>query len=290
MRGEKTLWLETHSKNLKYFSQNRIDGVMVALLPELLRRGEDIKSEIPISRRLYYQLTHILNPILIEKSQGLFKMIEIDCPLTEEISCLQNRVSATGMSFGIDSLYSYYTHRSEKQCDREHIVKLITFFNHGSLNGQYQNNESEMRKVFNRGEEKVIEFANAEGIDFLAIDSNLDSLYKRNYTETHTFRTAGLVLMFSKLIKNYYYSSGCKIEDFNINVRDDSAYYDILSLPLLSTEEVCFYSDGLNVGRFSKTEYLAKNMIGQDILSVCWSDIDNCGECPKCIIVGIGEK
>lgn len=297
---QKLLWLLTEKENIDFFCTDRCDGIIVMLLPELLLIGEDIESTLPISEKLYYNLSRLV-PLLVRNSKGRFKNIDIRCPLTSEVYNGNNRKSATGMSFGIDSMYSFYNHRVtpptnatqatnnsvKRTCASlppDYMVTLITFFNHGSLNGQYTNTQEQMRAVFARGREKVMEFAYDNNISYLTVDTNLDELYSLNYTKTHTFRTAGIALCFQKLIKNYYYSSGILGDNgFVIDPFQDSAHYDIFSLNSLETENISLYSDGYENSRFEKTEFLVNIEDTKKYLSVCWRDLDNCSECPKCI-------
>ncbi len=299
---QKLLWLLTEKENIDFFCIDRCDGIIVMLLPELLLIGEDIESTLSISEKLYYNLSRLI-PLLVKKSKGRFKNIEIRCPLTSEVYKGSIRKNATGMSFGIDSLYSFYNHRisppplsphihaSNNSIKRtcaslppNYVVNLITFFNHGAFNGQYTNNQEQQRTVFARGREKVVEFAYDNNISYLTVDTNLDELYSLNYTKTHTFRTAGIAVCFQKIIKNYYYSSGIwGDKGFVIDPFQDSAYYDIFSLNSLGTENISLYSDGYENSRFEKTEYLANIEDSKRYLSVCWRDLDNCSACPKCI-------
>lgn len=209
---QKDLWLITENENAKYFCTERCDGIIVMLLPELLLIGENIESDLPISEKLYYNLSKLM-PALVDNSQGRFSNIEIRCPLSTASLRNERQKSATGMSFGIDSLYSYFSHRPESchgVVPRDYVVELITFFNNGSLNGEYRNNQQQMRAIFARGRERVIRFAERQNVDYLTVDTNIDEFYTLNYTKTHTFRTIGIVLCFQRLIVNYYFASSYK--------------------------------------------------------------------------------
>lgn len=322
------LWFITESSNSEYFCTDRCDGIIVMLLPELLLIGEDINSELAISEKLYYNLEH-LNRFLVKQSKGRFQNIKINCPLTSKRYEDAGRKNATGMSFGIDSMYSFYSHavtpphsincttyvsgNPESACSVESteaqipkvaegcilvsegqvysrkipsdfVVNLICFFNHGSLNSSYTNNQEQMRAIYNKGREKVVKFAQANNISYLNVDTNIDEFYSLNYTKTNTFRTVGIAVCFQKLIKNYYYSSGYDLgEIFKSDPYQDSAYYDILSLPSLGTENINLFSDGYEVSRYEKTEYLTKYKDTRKYLNVCWQDLENCSSCPKCI-------
>ena len=219
--GEQTcLWFEIDQVNAWCFERGRIDGIIVMLLPELLLRGEDVISELPCSERLWYSLTKTVIPVLVSSSKGRLKHIEIKCPLIHT-AYSHDRKSATGMSLGIDAMYTYYRHL--EGCPPNFEVELLCYFNHGAHNDGYTKNSIQMRESYEEGRRVVSEFAALERRSFLACDTNLDEILPINYTNTHTFRTAGIALLFQKEISNYFYSSGFGMDDFSINPFDDSA-------------------------------------------------------------------
>lgn len=203
------LWLITEVDNAEYFCLDRCDGIIVMLLPELLLIGENIESDLPISEKLYYNLSKLI-PALVDNSQDRFSNIEIHCPLSNASFRSDHKKNATGMSFGIDSLYSYFSHRdlrNHQVVPPDYVANLITYFNNGSLNGEYKNNQEQMRGIYARGREKVIRFATQQNVDYLTVDTNIDEFYSLNYTKTHTFRTIGIVLCFQRLISKYWFAS-----------------------------------------------------------------------------------
>jgi hypothetical protein len=203
------LWLITEDNNAEYFCLERCDGIIVMLLPELLLIGENIESDLPISEKLYYNLNKLI-PALADNSQGRFSNIEIHCPLSNISFRSEQQKNATGMSFGIDSLYSYFSHRdspNHQVIPPDYVANLITYFNNGSLNGEYKNNQEQMRVIYARGRERVIRFAGQQNVDYLTVDTNIDEFYSLNYTKPHTFRTLGIVLCFQRLIANYWLAS-----------------------------------------------------------------------------------
>ena len=275
------LWFEFERKYEKYFSNDRIDGIVVMLLFELMRKGENIYSNFPISDRLHFTLDTLIEKLAINSS-GYLKKIKIFCPLTDEKYDDNCRKNALGMSFGVDSLYSYYRYHDKKLNSPNYVADLVTYFNHGSLNGEYKNSQKEMRRLYMENKQRIIEFSNHEKVQALFVDSNIDELCSINYTNTHSYRTAGIVLLFQKLIKNYYFSSAGE-EVFEINPLGESGKYDIFILPNVQTESTYFFSSGIEKNRFEKTKFIANFDYTKQILSVCWRGIDNCGSCPKCI-------
>ncbi len=73
---KKVVWFETEPEYYNSLVVDRVDGIVVAFLPDAIQAGENIESDIPISDKLYYQLTYNLIPILsknVDKRGGGYK-------------------------------------------------------------------------------------------------------------------------------------------------------------------------------------------------------------------------
>ena len=273
------LWFDFPEQVEKYISLETVDGVVVMLLYYALKHGYDIKSNIPMSAKLKYQINCYVIPILVKYSQGKLKTIKLDIPTLVFLGS-EERFGATGISGGVDSFFSIYEHNYlHNDFPR---IKILTYFNHGSLNGSYEFSNDKIRKVFNTTSEKNREFADNEGFDFLKVDSNLYEIIDTKFGWDHTFRTSGIVLLFQNGINNYYYARGVDISEFRINIDGDSAYMDLFLLPMFSTERVTFYSQGLSYTRNDKIKLLTNYLPTRKYLQVCVSDTSNCSRCTKC--------
>ncbi len=209
--------------------------------------------------------------------------INLIMPLISDIVSNENESwVATGMSFGVDSFYTYYTHIGQ-ECPKSMRINTLTFFNHGANNNDYKASEEEIRRNFLIGKKRAYEFAINEGQRFISVDCNLNEVISTNYTLSHTYRTVALLLLFQREVKHYYYASGGDNTDVvKIDLSCDSADYDFILLPQLSTTCTTFYSDAV-VNRFEKTKAIAEKEKVKTSLTVCWRAMDNCSACPKCI-------
>lgn len=59
-----------------------------------------------------------------------------------------------------------------------------------------------------------------------------------------------------KMMSCYYFSSGFSPKEFSMN-KDDVAYMDIFTLPLISTSDLMFYSSGMEERRIDKVKYIS---------------------------------
>mgnify|MGYP003294633432 CR=1 FL=1 len=87
------------------------------------------------------------------------------------------------------------------------------------------------------------------------IISNMNELIMMNHEKTHTFRTLACVLAMQKLFSIYYFASGTDFNDSHID-EYDTAYYDILNVQCLSTENTTFYLSGMEATRLEKIKYI----------------------------------
>ena len=130
--SKKECWFDYPSEYGKYICTERVDAFVIALIPFAMRKGLDIKSSIPISEKLSYQLHNYYIPIL-SKYQETFKKIELTCPCASENLNTEGAVG-TGISCGIDSFYSVLKHIGIKEKDYE-LTHLVTM-NVGSFGYQ----------------------------------------------------------------------------------------------------------------------------------------------------------
>ena len=87
---------------------DRIDAFVCGLLYFAMKGGYDIVSELPISDQLYYNLEYHFIDAIVSANNFLHR-IRIKAPLVEVIQNRGNRI-ATGISCGVDSLYTVATH------------------------------------------------------------------------------------------------------------------------------------------------------------------------------------
>lgn len=262
-----------------YLSCDRGDGILTMLFMYAMKNGQDIKLDIPVSARLYYQLINYMIDALTYSTKGQ-RAIKIEAELTSETyPKINKRVVATGMSLGVDSLCTFYTHNVAKNVP-DYKINLLTFFNVGAFtygDGIDIEGEFEMTK------RHVISFAEEVNMPLLIVDSNLANIFHMDHGFTDTVRNGGIVLMFQKLIDVYYYSSTYVIDEFVISMNKEGAYYDIYTMQNISTDNTTFYSSNPAYTRMRKIEEIANWDLAQKYMCVCIQDGEgNCGVCWKC--------
>ena len=254
----------------EYFTFDRMDGVLVSCLHWLAVNNYDVNLELPVSKRLYYQITKHLLPAW--KSN-----IKINCETTAS-AYKPGEYVAAGMSCGIDSLATYHAHT---QISDLYKINLLTFFGAGAISGGDLESYEKQLKTSK-------DFAAEAGLPHFTVNSNLDAIFKEQHISSHTFRNCGIVLLFQKMFQVYYYSSTYTLNEFLIDLHcKDCAFYDVFTLPLISTDSVAFYSSGAALNRFEKTSVITENALAKKHLSVCVASHNghknNCGRCLKCV-------
>ena len=104
----RTTFTEEYSNDIV---TDRIDAYVWGLIGFAMSNGADIVSDIPMSESLYYNLTYHYIPTVTKEREEL-KHINIIAPLTKEIEST-GRIVATGISCGVDSLYTIKKHTAD---------------------------------------------------------------------------------------------------------------------------------------------------------------------------------
>lgn len=264
------LWFEIEKEYKDYILIERADAFLVAILPYAIKKELDIIIEDKISSKLFYQLSTYLIPMFCNFYKK--RIIKIDSNLD---NCNYNVANAVGtaISCGIDSLYTIQKHINLKE--NEFNLTHLTFFNAGA-SGQFGGKEA--RDLYIKQKEISKNFASQNNFKFVSVDSNMNEFLMMSHLYTHTFRNISCVLVLQKLFSKYYFSStGYDFNDTKLD--EEAAYADILILKCLETEDITFYSAGIETNRMGKVKEVVKYEPSYNSLSVCPS---NCGKCSKC--------
>jgi hypothetical protein len=292
----KTTYLNDNSFNLwysvpycykEYLCFERCDAFVVALLYFAMLAGEDIKSNVPITDKLLYQITQYIIPSLCNEKYGLRK-IRIIAEEIDEIEKKGNAVG-TGISCGVDSFSTVILHNNDT-IPKKYRLTHLAVFNTGALNyNGYGVNVplSQWRK------DTLIEYddrvklgkkvAHDLGLGFIDIDTNIPDLYQGAFLFSHSYRNCSAVLATQKFWTTYYYASAGEPLHISASMFNTAGEYDILVLQNISTNTLQFYSGGMPYERVEKTEIIADNKVVQKYINVCSYHTQNCGRCVKCI-------
>ena len=268
-----SVWFEVESQYSKYLCTELIDGIVVNILLYCMENGHDIKSDIPISERLFYHLDKNLIPA-ISKYINKYKRIKIYAPLTN--LKFSGKGVGTGISGGVDSFYTILKNYN-KQTTSFNVTHLC-FFNAGA-SGNYGGDAA--RDLFYKRLEQIKPIANNFNLPLIYVDTNINELLHQEHVKSHTFRSLAIPLLLQKLFFVYYYASGYSFKKTEIDF-NNPAKYDLLTTHYLSNENITFYSCGGETERIGKVETIANNEIAQKYLNVCISDYSNCSMCNKC--------
>lgn len=162
---------------------DRIDAFVCGLLYFAMKGGYDIVSELPISDQLYYNLEYHFIDAIVSANNFLHR-IRIKAPLVEVIQNRGNRI-ATGISCGVDSLYTVATHTGSyiPQCRK---INTLAYFNAGSSPGNKQHSDLTKGRYLH-----AKSFAQEYGFDFIDIETNLHLVMNKylpySHIENHTY-------------------------------------------------------------------------------------------------------
>lgn len=269
---DQVVFYEVDSKYKEFLCTERADCFIVALLHFAMSRGENIESDAPISEKLCQQLRNYLIPTLDKYIYD--NTIEIIAELDSN-KLPQGTAVGTGLSSGVDSFHTIYTHNN-LDISKYNITHL-TFFNVGSHGDGIKSS-----KLYQERYERAKKLATLLDYELIGINSNIGDVACMNFVQTHTFRSFSAVLALQKFFCTYYYASGYPIEEFKISEKS-SAYYDLLTSKCLSTENIDFYSAGIEKSRLEKVEQISNYEPSYRYLNVCTREDVNCGVCEKCI-------
>lgn len=265
---------------------DRIDAYVWGLMTLAMSLGMDIESEIPISKSLYYNLEyHFIDSLSYHNAE--WRRIHIKAPLMDDVQNNQAHIVATGISCGIDSLYTIATHTDSNTPD-SHTINTLAFFNAGA---SYYPDQPLRSDLVNARIDMARHFARDYGYNFLFVESNLPQIIAKyhaySHVENHTYMMLFCTYMLQGSIDHYYYSSGYSYDKFSFNAiaknHGDAAYYDLFTLSMASIGNLKYHSTGGSVTRFEKTKALVDYTPAQRYLNVCVRTIVNCCTCYKCI-------
>lgn len=271
---------------IPYISINSIDPYVIGFLYFAMNNGYDFESKIPISEELYYNLQFNFIDSLIQANPHFHRVL-INAPIMHANITSSKNIVATGISCGVDSLYTIATHGKQATIPSDYKLNTLCFFNVGAaMKGNYESS------ALIEGRKKLAEtFAKEYGYMFLYVKSNIHFIINKyapySHVENHTYMALFCCLHLQNGIAKYYYSSGYAIKDFSIikgkNKELDAAHYDLLTLSTASINGCKFYSIGCSISRLNKVSCLCNYPPAYKYLNVCVNEIQNDNKCPKCV-------
>ena len=274
----KEVFFSVPSEYSDYLLTERCDAFVVLLIRLAVSKGYNIRSEIPVSNDLYYNLSEQFLPPVV-KNDGY----PISLFLKRGSSVGNGKAVGTGLSCGVDSMYTVM--RLAKSEDPEFRVTHLCINNVGAFNGIYRmEGIDNVRKGMYENARKAAEEI---GLPLIETDSNVDDVLHQNHYLTHTFTSAFAIFCLKKLWKYYFYASSgvdC-ITEFSIkgHLMFPPSKYELLTVNCFSTPSMRIYIDGPTVSRYEKTVAISEYPVAQRHLVSCTSSYKNCSKCDKCI-------
>jgi hypothetical protein len=275
INGEKKiLWCETDQEYEQFLLLERLDAFLVAILPLAMRIGKNIICEAPVTEQFLHNLNQTLIPLLCKGDSRLFNSKII--ANTDSSKLISENGIATGMSCGVDSLYTT-------------LMYLNSPFASMNLTHLYTGNYLYGNKgaIYDRADS----VAKTLNLKLVKTRTNISELFKQfglPHVPTHFFKTIFGVLCLRKLFKIYYYSSaGDFASDFLLknNSDKDTTNIELLLLYTFSCPDFQILTGGGSVDRLQKTKELINFGVAQKYLNVCLNPYlnINCGKCGKCL-------
>ena len=269
---------------IQYAVTDRIDAFVWGLLMFAIKNGYDFASDLPITDELKYNLENHLIPPLCNANPKFHHTL-INAPVIPPIK-RRTHIVATGISCGIDSLYTIQQY-SITNLPESRRINTLAFFNVGSsMKGEV------LHTSLVEGRYQLAKkFAQEYNFAFLFIESNLHLIINKyvpySHVENHTNMALFSMNTISPCLETYYYSSGYSYNKFTLtsNIQGvlDCAHYDLLLMFCASIGEIKFYSSGGDKSRLEKTRALLDYEPAQKYLNVCVNEVENDGICFKCI-------
>lgn len=282
------LWFSVPVEYADSLCIDRADAFVVALIWYAMVTGSDICSEAPVSANILMGINEILIPALQKVSKGFKNRVRLiaEPALTP---CENLGAVGTGMSCGVDSLYTLQKYAKQSVIPKYRLTHLA-YFNMGAI---FHPNRAEERqytlkdfydttdKMSLEKSENAKRVAEIAKMPLIYVQSNMDRDYYRGaYGDTAVYRNCACVLALQKLFSAYYCSSAGWPEFFDLDIRQGSEHYESMLCSVFSTDRLQFILSDYDT-RLEKIIALADNPIAQKYLDVCFC-FNSCGNCSKC--------
>lgn len=272
---DQTVWFSAEPEYGEYLTDERADAFVAGLLTSAMRDGTDIVCEAPVTRRLHYQLTHYLIPMMASNMSDTFNLIKINAELTDEkLSCAG--AVGTGWSGGVDSMFTLVQSLNAVEPSRRLTHLMIT--NNGAL--EDEDNSALLKRLVEKARSGI---AKDTGLNVIGIDTNLQDIQSEPFLAVAAFRHSAATLALQKLFGAFLWSSAYEFSRFSFDP-NNSFYYELVIYSAFETDSTVLYSAGGAYSRIQKLEALSDYPLALKYLHPCiHPEGENCGRCGKCV-------
>ncbi len=262
----------------EYLLTERCDAFVVLLLRMAVSKGFDIRSDVPVSNDLYYNLKEQFLPPFVKNGGSPIRLLLKPAP-----SVGGGFAVGTGLSCGVDSMYSVKRHLDYP--DEDFRITHLCINNVGAFNDIYRlEGADNVRKgLYARARKAAADM----GLPLVETDSNVDEVLHQNHYFSHSFTSAFAIMCLKKLWKYYFYASSgvdC-VTGFSLknHLSFPPSRYELLTTDCFSTSSLRIYIEAPTVSRFDKIVEISDFVYAQRYLTSCTTSFDNCCRCDKCI-------
>lgn len=281
---DEELIINVNEFTLQYLTLDRIDAIVLGLLPFAMKNSCDFVSDNPISSELYYVLKFHYIPTICGIHSELHS-VKILAPVIDRPDKVDGipKMVATGISCGVDSLYTIWNN-AHADIPKSMKFNTLCFFNVGAA----MKSSKELRTELVKGRLDLAKsFATEYNYNFVFIESNIHLLIHKHggysHIAYHTFMALFCIYLIQKAIHLYEYSSGYPAKDFSLMDINYSARYDLFTLAQMSINGMHLYSGGAEKSRLEKMSALVNWEPAQKYLNVCVNSVKNDNKCFKCV-------
>ena len=272
------VWFAVSRDWAKHLDVDCLDPFVLAALPLAMRLGDPIYAAGRVSARLLFALNTGV-PTVIAQIGGSRHPVKVRVAQAVEYAPPPpvGRGVATGFSGGIDSFCILCDHLGPAALPAQRVTHLI-FNNVGAFG---RGGTATFRECL----PSVLACARELQLPVVAIDSNLEEfLGIDSFFDDHQFRNVAAVLTLQSLLGSQLYASAYRYADC-FKRGGNTAHWDPVILPQLSTERLQVLAIGGQYSRVQKTERVAAFPVSHRHLHVCVRDgsTGNCSSCWKCV-------
>lgn len=285
-KEEGIMWFSAPGEYRDHFCTERSNAFVIALFWYAMITSSDIRFEAPLSKKLYDGLTQSLIPALSRDGYG---GISIDGPVTSEPVWNDGGV-VTGMSCGVDSMYTLHCYGGENAPDGLRLTHLVYY--DGNYLLPYTEPPYDLNEIYSTAGaphayyvEHARVIAGHHGLPLIHVKNNIDRDYYRGariFSSMYRFLACTLAL--EHLYGTYISSSSGHSEGIEVSLFVPTQHYEDLICESCRTETLSYVSSDHEL-RSGKLRALADDADAQDYLAVCYQPGphgENCGECYAC--------
>lgn len=272
---EQTVWFSVAPEYGDYLTAERADAFVAGIFTTAMRGGFDIVCSSPVTKRLLYQLTQYLIPMMASNMPDTFHTVKINADTADDYLPCEGAVG-TGWSGGVDSMFTLMQSINAPEKSRRLTHLLIA--NNGAL--EDEDNSALLKRLVDKARSGI---AADTGLKIIGVDTNLQDIQNEPFLAVAAFRHSAVTLALEKLFGAFLWSAAYEFSRFAFDP-NNSFYYELVIYSAFETDNTVLYSAGGAYSRAQKLEMLSCYPLARKYLHPCIHvEGENCGRCGKCV-------